>query len=247
MRHMGRVAAAAAGTAVVAVLISGCGSGGEGASGAPVAVSETPTDDPTSWEELFPTEDPPPTEDPLPTEGEEPVDPDVTGPAAELDALVAQKGWEYDDDMYDSPSALVTRVCEELPTSEKDGRSPAQWLAEGTSFWDDGKQILLAGVPKLCPKWTDAVKAAASGKYDRWFGNGTYAVSSKPAEAQQVIPPGTYRSEGSTANCYWVRTTESGDPIDSQFATSPRKVMVTIRSSDGQFTSEGCAVWKPVK
>ncbi|MFD3337417.1 hypothetical protein ACFWV1_33020 [Streptomyces sp. NPDC058700] len=35
--------------------------------------------------------------------------------------------------------------------------------------------------------------------------------------------------------------------LDNNFATSVRKITVTIRSSDGQFTSEGCEVWKPVK
>ncbi|WP_177204447.1 hypothetical protein [Streptomyces sp. CC53] len=48
-------------------------------------------------------------------------------------------------------------------------------------------------------------------------------------------------------NCYWERTAESGDIIDNNFATSARKITVTIRASDGQFTSQECAVWKPVK
>jgi hypothetical protein len=48
-------------------------------------------------------------------------------------------------------------------------------------------------------------------------------------------------------DCYWERTAESGEIIDNSFATSARKITVTIRSSDGQFTSERCAAWKPVK
>lgn len=79
--------------------------------------------------------------------------------------------------------------------------------------------------------------------------SGTYVVSSKPAtgEDEENFPPGTYRATGKMENCYWERTTESGEIIDNNFATSARSITVTIRSSDGQFTSEGCEVWKPVK
>lgn len=48
-------------------------------------------------------------------------------------------------------------------------------------------------------------------------------------------------------DCYWERTTKSGNIIDNNLATSAREITVTIRTSDGQFTSERCAVWKPVK
>lgn len=49
------------------------------------------------------------------------------------------------------------------------------------------------------------------------------------------------------ADCYWERTTKSGDIIDNHLATSAQEITVTIRASDGQFTSERCAVWKPVR
>ncbi|MEU0275363.1 hypothetical protein [Streptomyces sp. NPDC006307] len=110
------------------------------------------------------------------------------------------------------------------------------------------------------------MKQAAAGDYDRWYGNGTYAVGKdalakpnpEPAEEDEYdaggneeempkIPPGTYRAKGQMEDCYWERTSKSGEILDNNFATSAREITVTIRSSDGQFTSERCAVWKPVK
>ncbi|MGW2207060.1 hypothetical protein [Streptomyces sp. NPDC001774] len=88
-------------------------------------------------------------------------------------------------------------------------------------------------MPKLCPKAAPILKQAVSGRYDRWFGDGTYVVSSKPVEGEETIPPGTYRSQGKMEDCYWERTSESGDIIDNNFATSARSITVTIRSSDG--------------
>ncbi len=91
-----------------------------------------------------------PSEEPYVTE-------EPTGPEAELDALAAAKGWEVDDGMYFSASDFVTKVCDRLPTEEVTEESRPQWLAEGLLFWDDGKEVLLAGIPKLCPEWTDEV------------------------------------------------------------------------------------------
>ncbi|KQZ12127.1 hypothetical protein EES45_36380 [Streptomyces sp. ADI97-07] len=121
------------------------------------------------------------------------------------------------DGIYSSASEFVADMCESLPVS--------------------------------------AVKEAVSGDYDRWFGGGTYLVSSKPPSAEQLqddedartIPPGTYRAKGRMENCYWERTSEGGDIIDNNFATSAQAITVTIHPSDGQFTSEGCEMWKPVK
>ncbi|MGW1249515.1 hypothetical protein [Streptomyces sp. NPDC002535] len=88
-----------------------------------------------------------------------------------------------------------------------------------------------------------------SGDYDRWFSNATYVVTSKTeADGEdETIPPCRYRAEGKMENCYWERTSEAGEIIDGNFVTSARKITVTLRSSNGQFTSEGCNVWKPVE
>ena len=237
MRRICRAGAAAAGVLAVAVLGTGCGgSSGDGASGAPATVSVTPDGEVTETELPVATEDPYVTEEPTYADG----------PEGEIDKAAAEKGWE--DDVYDPPSALVAAVCKDLVNGpEEHGQSPAQWLVEGMNMEGDERHILLLGIPKLCPEYSGAVKAAASGKFERWYGDGTYVVTSKKADEGQTIPPGTYRAEGWMENCYWERTSEGGDIIANNFATSARKITVTISSSDGQFTSEGCATWKPVK
>ncbi|MFC9700039.1 hypothetical protein ACFTWD_04990 [Streptomyces sp. NPDC056943] len=196
---------------------------------------ESPDVEATDTELPFSTEDPYATEEPV----------YAAGPEGEIDQTAAEKGWETD--VYE-PSALVTAVGKDLVHGPEElGQSPAQWLVEGMKMEGDEKHILLLGIPKLCPKWSSAVKAAAAAKYERWFGDGTYLVSSKKADGEQTIPPGTYRAEGAMENCYWERTSEAGEIIANNFATSARKITVTIRSSDGQFTSQECATWKPVK
>ncbi|MFI0929697.1 hypothetical protein ACH4TP_38100 [Streptomyces sp. NPDC021012] len=239
MRQIRRVGAAAAGVLVVAVLGTGCGGGSsDGASAAPTVVSETPAVEVTDTELPFSTEDPYATEEPT----------YPPGPEGDIDRLADEKGWSTDG-AYDSASAFVQDMCTSLPTSGVEMSSRPQWLAEGHYLDGDGKAILQAGIPKLCPKWTATLKQAVSGKYERWFGNGTYVVSSKPAKdgEDETIPPGTYQAVGKMDGCYWERTTEGGEIIDNNFATSARRITVTIRSSDGQFTSERCEVWKPVR
>ncbi|GGZ82368.1 hypothetical protein GCM10010328_66130 [Streptomyces rubiginosohelvolus] len=229
------VGAVAAGLAAV-VLVSGC-SGGDGGDGKPAAVESSPS--------AVVSTVPPVTEDP------EPVYP--AGPEGDLDRMADEEGWIVDE-LYGSASEFVQDICDSLPTSGAGGSSRPQWLAESGQLEGSGEAMLLTGVPKLCPKWTPAVKEAASGDYERWFGDGTYVVSSKMPTAEELsegeglpIPPGTYRASGRMKDCYWERTSKGGDIIDNQLATSARSITVTIAPSDGQFTSERCAVWKPVK
>ncbi|MFE5614091.1 hypothetical protein [Streptomyces sp. NPDC056524] len=231
MRSVRGVGMVAAGMAA-GLLLAGCGGDGGGDAKAGGTLSAVVPSSTEPW-----------TPSPFPTT-EEPTYP--AGPEGEIDKLADEKGWSYAGS-YDSASAFVSDMCESLPTSGADGVSRPQWLAEGGYLDGDGKAILQVGIPKMCPKWTATLQQAASGKYDRWFGDGTYVVSSKPVEGEETIPPGTYRSQGKMEDCYWERTSESGDIIDNNFATSARSITVTIRSSDGQFTSEGCEVWKPVR
>ncbi|MFF2731791.1 hypothetical protein ACFVS9_28270 [Streptomyces sp. NPDC058008] len=233
MRGVGMVVAALA----AAVTVSGCGSDGGGDAGAKASSSPSVSVSPTP--------------EPVPTV-EEPVY--AAGPEGDIDRLADEKGWAVDE-LYSSASDFVADICESLPESAVDGMSRPQWLAESGNLDGAGADILKAGVPKLCPKWTKTLNQAVSGDYERWFGNGTYLVSSKPPTDEQLaededtvtIPPGTYRAKGSMKDCYWERTSESGEIIDNGFATSARVITVTIRSSDGQFTSERCEVWKPVQ
>ncbi|WP_267489210.1 hypothetical protein [Streptomyces sp. DH8] len=217
------------------VLVSGCG-GGDG--GKPVAAVSSP--------EPVVSTVPPVTEDPEPVY--------AAGPEGDIDRMADEKGWIVDE-LYGSASEFVQDICDSLPVSAIGGASRPQWLAESGNLDGSGEAMLLVGVPKLCPKWTSAVKQAASGKYERWFGNGTYVVSSKPPTAEELegdedlvtIPPGTYRASGRMEDCYWERTSEAGEIVANNFATSARSITVTIAPSDGQFTSERCAVWKPVE
>lgn len=237
MRHARRVGSAAACVAVV-LLVGGCSGDGDGGAedvAATPSVEDTVTEDPFATDDVVTEE---------PTVVEETT---ASGPEGEIDAMAAQKGWTVTE--YASASEFVSDMCASLPESAAEFSTRPQWLVDGHYMEGDGAAILQYGVPKMCPKWTSAVKQAASGKYDRWFGNGTYVVSSKPAAEgeDETIPPGTYQATGKMDGCYWERTSESGEIIANNFATSARKITVTIRSSDGQFTSERCEVWKPVK
>ncbi|MFI9296773.1 hypothetical protein [Streptomyces gardneri] len=234
MRHVRRVGTVVVGVATLAVLGTGCGSsGGDGASGAP-AVVET---------EVSETDLPFSTEDPYETAV--PEDPEPTGPEAEIDAKAEAEGWAMEE--YDLASEFVQDVCESLPTVAIQADSRPEFLVNGDYLEGDGKAILQVGIPKMCPEYTEALKQAVSGKFDHWYSQGTYVVSSKPIEGEMTILPGTYQAVGRMENCYWERTSESGEIIANNFATSARKITVTIRSSDGQFTSQECATWKPVK
>jgi hypothetical protein len=236
MRAMRGVGVVAVGLAAV-VAVSGCGSSGGGDVGAKASSSTAVSSSPTPV--------------PVPTV-EEPVYPAT--PEGDIDRIADEKGWVLPD-LYSSASEFVTDICESLPVSGVEGSSRPQWLARTEGFEGSGKEMLQVGVPKLCPKWSKALEQAVSGDYDRWFGNGTYVVSSKPPTPEQLaededvqtIPPGTYRAKGAVEDCYWERTSEAGEILDNNFATSAQSIMVTIQASDGQFTSEGCEVWKPVK
>ncbi|MEU0163690.1 hypothetical protein ABZ154_34175 [Streptomyces sp. NPDC006261] len=148
----------------------------------------------------------------------EPVYP--VGPEGEIDELADEKGWLVGSG---SASGFVQDICDSLPVSAIDGASRPQWLAESGQMDGDNGKALLVGVPKLCPKWTKAVKEAASGSYERWYGDGTYVVSSKMPSAEELsegeglpIPPDTYRAQGRMEDCYWERTSKGGEIIDNQ-------------------------------
>jgi hypothetical protein len=48
------------------------------------------------------------------------------------------------------------------------------------------------------------------------------------------------------SDCYWERTSPGGDIIDNDFVThATAGVTVTIKATDGTFTSDGCGAWLP--
>ncbi|MGY3676759.1 hypothetical protein [Streptomyces sp. TE33382] len=123
------------------------------------------------------------------------------------------------------------------------GSDPAEWLMMRKPDADHAA-VLRGGVPILCPEWSATVVEALVGEAARSYSDGTYTVRKKPGTDEDAIGPGRYRAKGDLADCYWERTTKSGGVIDNAFATSAREIAVTIRASDGQFTSRGCGVWK---
>lgn len=175
---------------------------------------------------------------------EQSYSPPPSGPAAytpeeKINTLAAAHGWTVDKE-YTDPAAFVQDMCDSLP-----GRvDPEQWIVENQQPTAAEKQVLTAGIPLLCPRWTKVVKSAIAGKFSWSYEDGTYRVG-RHASAE-VIAPGTYRTTDPDNDCYWERTTAGGDVIDNQFATSAQRITVTIAVSDGQFTSESCGTWRAV-
>ena len=188
---------------------------------------------------------------PVASEAPEPVESETEdefpdSPEVEFDRLAAEKDWVVGE----SASGWVVMMCESL---DMKGPARSQWLADGGHMKGDSGKALLAGVPEFCPENTKAVKAAASGKFERSYGTGEYVVRSTPPTAEEAeqdvvtIPPGTYRTRGHLDDCYWERATKAGEILDNNFANAASDITVTILPSDGMFKSESCGTWRPVK
>ncbi|WP_326594241.1 hypothetical protein [Streptomyces brevispora] len=173
-------------------------------------------------------------------------------PAGRLDKKAHESGWVVDSEEYASASGYTNDVCQTFKggTVELGDRwvTPGQHLAEGAGLTKDEEKVLRSGVPQLCPRWWPQVLRTMNDTYERFIGDGTYDVA--PKGGFEVMPPGAYRSEGGPLgdimDCYWERTTGSGDIIDNNFVTVARSITVTVRAGE-LFTSENCGVWKPVK
>ncbi|MGW3627610.1 hypothetical protein [Streptomyces sp. NPDC000880] len=229
MRAMSGVGSVAAGLAAV-VLVSGCAGGGD----EPDAEPSTPVTSST----------PPPVEVPA-----GPTYPDT--PEGDFDRMADGKGWMVDSLYEGSAARFVHAICDSIPAGGNERPAP-QGLAEGGNFDGDGKAILQAGIPEFCPQHEGVLKQAVSGDYDRWFADGTYVVEAKlgpsdPETGEHGITPGTYRTTDKVEDCYWERTSKSGEILDNQFATAAQEITVTVRSGDGSFTTQGCGTWRPVK
>ncbi|MGQ4380647.1 hypothetical protein ACN6K9_004240 [Streptomyces sp. SAS_267] len=216
------------------VIVLGEPSGNDPAAAAPQAARSTPVVEPSQPSvEASPVE---PSAAPTPT-------PTRTPPEQRLDDLWHDKGWDLSD--Y-SASEFVQDACDMADQTdflpEQVGESVPQALAMRAASQKSGAEALRAGVPLLCPKWAKALKKSLSGRYDRWITDDTYDIGTSPTQ----IPPGTYRTEGDIADCYWERTAANGDIIDNGLANVARKITVHISATDSTFTSEGCGVWTPV-
>lgn len=87
-------------------------------------------------------------------------------------------------------------------------------------------------VKHLCPKYLPVLKRAKGG-----FGEGPLTVG-------KDVKPGTYKTTSRVTNCYWERSTRSGQRLANDFITNaPGGVTVTIAATDGGFTTQGCGDW----
>lgn len=202
-----------------AVLVSGCSGGGEagGEGASSPSVSVSPS--------VVPPEPPPAR----------------LTPEGRVDQLAEAGGWMPDE----VASAYVADICSTLTAQEESGEDPVQWLTLDRADADHAS-VLKAGVPLLCPEWSKTVtKVLGSGV--RFYSDGTYRVVADPGSDADAIGPGAYRVQGALEDCYWERTSKSGEVLDNAFVTSAQDITVTVLASDGQFTARGCGVWKPVK
>ncbi|NRQ35965.1 hypothetical protein HII36_29645 [Nonomuraea sp. NN258] len=90
-----------------------------------------------------------------------------------------------------------------------------------------------AAVKHLCPKYLPVWKRAQGG-----FGEGTHTVG-------KDIKPGTYRTVSKpVTDCYWERSTGSGDIIANQLVNNaPNGITLTLRAGEGFTAREGCGNW----
>ncbi|UQA95691.1 hypothetical protein [Streptomyces halobius] len=165
----------------------------------------------------------------------------TASPEEDFNAIVLGSSFYFDGQGTASAADAMKRYCELLGEDELESR--AQWLAEKELVKEDGEAVLEDGIARFCPAHAKTLKAAVDGSYERWFTDGTYEVGSGPDK----MPPGSYRTTGALRDCYWERTSRSGEILDNQFATSAQEVRVTVRARDGQFTTRRCGSWKPVK
>lgn len=163
------------------------------------------------------------------------------GPEEAFNALLLGSHFFFDGQGTGSAADAMKRYCDLLGEEAVNGLPPAQWLAEKELTKTDGPRVLGEGVSRFCPARAGLLKAAGEGSYVRWFVAGTYEVG---AGAKQM-PAGVYVSAGALRDCYWERTSRSGEVLDNRFATSAQEVRVTVRAGDGQFMSRGCGVWRP--
>jgi len=92
----------------------------------------------------------------------------------------------------------------------------------------------------FCPRNPErkAIKAWADGKIIE--DDGDYDIGVE-------ISAGTWRSNYKVNDCYWERTGPQGNTLANDFITNSSKpITVTLKSSDGSFTTEGCGSWERI-
>ncbi|WP_143234995.1 hypothetical protein [Paractinoplanes atraurantiacus] len=165
--------------------------------------------------------------------------------------------WPYEDQVKGDVATVMSRA-DDYATQTSAGvkvyadhtvRDDAEYIDR--LAMDDTALVQLS-LEHFCPEMTAAWKTlqpavhaaatrAAEDEYNQThpakrFPDGRYTVGTKAG----MVLPGTYRLKGPLADCYWERSTPSGESIEKNFVTNaPSGVTVTIRAGEG-FTSRGC-------
>jgi hypothetical protein len=127
------------------------------------------------------------------------------------------------------------------------GRTAEQYLVENeqAGTGSENAQLVDLTVEHLCSEHKPILARAKSGKFRKAsplssFTDGTYTVGVE-------INPGKYKTTTPAKDCYWERTSASGETISNDFVNfAPTGATVTIRDTDAGFVSERCGTWKRV-
>jgi hypothetical protein len=133
------------------------------------------------------------------------------------------------------PAAWVHEVCAGIAPNSN--LLPVEELQSEIGGDDGRMKIAVMGIPIICPEQQRTLQDLQNGNLPIYAG--TREIGSGPDQ----IKPGTYRTTGSVDDCYWERTGPDGKIIDNNFATHAQQITVTIRATDGSFTSERCGKW----
>jgi hypothetical protein len=142
--------------------------------------------------------------------------------------VVASKGGEVGN-----PAEVFTDVMALCATVPKQFPDTIVGLS-GTA-----EKPVIQGALALCPDAPHAAllqQALTVVKYD----------SGRSYTVGKDMDPGTYSTRPGVKDCYWSRTTGSGDVIANDFIDyAPTGVAVTVYAGEG-FTANGCGVWTKV-
>jgi hypothetical protein len=229
MRSMRRVGVWAA-AVVVVVGAAGCGGdSGGGESGEPTASSESASAADSIADEVLGEEEPE-------AEDEYPDTPESEA----FDAKAKAEGWEVEG--YTQPSEYVLMMCESMEAWEP-GAGETLARNQVPDMTDGEKRALREGGGVLCPRYAKEIRDALGGGASvRTMSSGTYRIVTGAGLGEDVAPPGTYRTSGDLADCYWERSRKDGTIVENRFATAARTVTVTVRAGE-LFTSRGCGTW----
>ncbi|MFJ8917801.1 hypothetical protein, partial [Amycolatopsis sp. NPDC102389] len=160
----------------------------------------------------------------------------------EVDAKVAAAGLTVTD--YPSAHLFVKAACDTFPglsNATDGGVDPSEWLDGNATRDTNGARVHQIGIPILCPTFAKDIDAALKGLATK--SDGTYEVGQGPGK----IAPGKWKAVRAANDCYWERTSATGDIIDNKFVTHATTMIINVRRTDGSVTFQGCPKMQFVK